>query len=251
MAVSDVSIRTRGSDLRFVRDLGAGEYTLNGVPTGVGYATPRTGNLRYYDGTSSGASSLFVDHGQYDPASGGVYIADYYWQNPQLLFYPAGICNNNPPSPPGCAGLSGIAFDPINDSLWVSAKGSTIVQEYSFGGTLLASFNAQDPFNPGYNAALGVDPADHTLWTTTGGSNFLRQYSLDPFTLGVQLQSGTPNGLPPGFYESADFQQQVPEPTSFLLVTTGITALIRFRRHHLPRSPTALFFSFGRAFGQK
>jgi hypothetical protein len=219
LAVSQ-TIRTRASDLRSGTDLGAGEYTLSGIPTGVGYATPATGNLRYYDGTSDGFHNYFVDHGQNDPLTGGVYRTDYYWQTPEFLFSPFGICNN--PSPPGCWGLSGIAYDPNNSSLWVSAKGSTMIQDYALNGTLLTEFDAPDL--AGYNAALGFDQADNTLWMTTGGSNILRQYSVDPATFGQLEQRGIPLGLPAGLFEAADFQE-TPEPASFVFLVSILLSL--------------------------
>jgi hypothetical protein len=204
LAVSK-TIRTRASDLRlgFVSfGAGAGEYTLSGVPTGYGYETPPTGNLRYYDGTSDGVFDYFVDHGQDDPLTGGVYRADYFWQDPQWLFYPQAVCNDD--SPIGCHGLSGIAYDPKTKSLWISGKQKGVIGNYSLTGDFLASFDAFDP--AGYNAALAVDPDDHTLWMTTGGSGLLRQYSLDPATFGQLLQSGTPAELLFGGFESAEFQ---------------------------------------------
>jgi hypothetical protein len=213
--------------LRFfggVPDNRAGEYTLSGSPTGHGYTTPATGNLRYYDGTSDGRYNYFVDHGQDNPLTGGVYRTDYYWQDPQWLFYPQAICQD---PLPGCHGLSGIAFDPRNNSLWVSARGNTWIGDYSLDGILLAAFNAFDPDPFGYNAALGVDPKDHTLWLANG-SNVLRQYSLDPLTLGTLLQSGTPGGLPAGVYESGEFDP-VPEPATIVLLLPVI-ALLGSRR---------------------
>lgn len=227
LAVSD-TIRTRAGDLRFGTGGQAGVYTLSGTPTGTAYQTAPTPDLVYYDGTSSGSVNYFVDHGQVNPANGGVYRAGYYWENPQLLFYPQGICNN-PPSQPGCWGLWGIAYDPSDGSLWVSAGGSTVIQEYSLSGTLLASFDT-GPL-AGRSAALGVDPADHTLWTVSLGTNELVQYSPDAATLGALLQSGAPAGLPAGWY-SGDFSQ-VPECSSWFpgLTAAALAGLLK-RRHH-------------------
>jgi hypothetical protein len=218
LAVSE-TIRTRASDLRFAGGL-SGEYTLAGAPTGYDYLTPPSGNLRYYDGTSDGLRTYFVDHGQDNPETGGVYVADYYWQQPQWLFYPQAICNSEPQ--PGCHGLSGIAYDKANNSLWISGKGNTMIGNYSLNGVLLAAFDAANSF--GYNAALGVDPMDHTLWVTSGGSNVLRQYSLNGSAFGHLLQSGTPNGLPPeGVYESGEFQiVQCSAPTITALSATPV-----------------------------
>jgi len=72
----------------------------------------------------------------------------------------------------------------------------------------------------GENAALAFDPADHALWLNTAQSNLLRQYSLDGATFGDLLQAGTPNGLPRRFFESGEFKEVVPEPSTLLLLAT-------------------------------
>jgi hypothetical protein len=236
LAVGGGTIRTRAGLLSGGPDGLSGEYTLDGIPTGTSYLTPPSGSLRYYDGTSSGPTNFFVDHGVPE-FFGGVYKADRRWQDPQFLFYAQGICDH-PPDQPGCHGLSGVAFDPLNHSLWVSSRPDSRIQEYSMGGKLLAQFTFADPFS--YNAALGVDPMDHTLWMTTGGTGFLRQYSLDPSTFGMLLQSGIPAGLPDGrfLFDSGDFNH-VPEPSSALLIAAGISALAALRcalRRKRPRS---------------
>ena len=220
LAIVGNTVRTRASDLRSFPDAGAGEYMLNGLPTGNSWTTPPTGNLRYYDGTSDGSFTWFVDHGQDSPEQGGVWRADASWQNPMLLFSPQGICNN---APPGCHGLSGIAYDSLTKSLWVSARGDTRVQNYSLEGALLGEFDAR---SFGYNTALAVDSADHTLWMTTGGGNTLRQYSLDT---GLLLQEGVPAGLPDAsdVYQAAEFA--VPETSSLGLVLWGLMALAAAR----------------------
>jgi len=200
LAVSE-TIRTRADDLRRHPDpAAAGEYTLAGDPTGNRYDTPYTGDGRYYDGASDGVHNYFVDHGPMYPLNGGVYRTDYFWQNPEWLFYPQEICNDD--GQDGCHGLSGIAYDPRNNSLWISGKGKSVIGDYSLDGVLLAIFDAY----AGYNAAVGVDPADHTLWVTTSGTNLLRQYSLDPPRFGQLLQYGVPTGLPYLLFESGEFK---------------------------------------------
>jgi hypothetical protein len=199
------TIRTRARYFDYPQvDLGAGEYTLSGIPTGHGYFTPfqPLSAFSVYDGTSDGTYNYFVDHnGAGDLDGGGVYRTDYYWQNPQLLFYPRLLC------PPwlefGCQYLSGIAYDPTNNSLWISSKGSRWIADYSLDGVLLAAFDAS-PYWP--NVGLGLDPADHTLWLTTGGQNVLRQYSLDGATFGKLLQVGLPDGLPSVGENPGEFQ---------------------------------------------
>ena len=197
LAVSQ-TIRTRANELRdhYHDPTLAGEYTLAGEPTGYSYYTPFSGSGRYFDGTTDGVNNYFVDHGPVDPRDGGVYRADYFWQNPAWLFNPQEICvdlyGNG-----GCGGLSGIAYDPTNNSLWITSKANSLIGDYSMDGVLLAIFDT----NTG-NAAAAVDPADHTLWATSYWSGAWKQYSLDPPTLGQVLQSG--NGCP--VTESGEFQ---------------------------------------------
>ena len=211
LAVANGTVRTRGSDLRFNPGLInlAGVYTLTGNPTGYDYATPYSGSGRYYDGTSDGYYNYFVDHGADVATNGGVYRTDLDWRDPKRVFYPSSTCGN---PPPGCWGLAGIAYDPINHSLWVSSRPTGEIGEYSLTGALMATF-----IGAGGIPALGVDPADHTLWATNG-SNTLFQYSLDQATLGVLLQSGIPDGLPSGTYESGDFGVITPEPATFAML---------------------------------
>ncbi|MBI2681576.1 MAG: hypothetical protein HYX25_11300 [Candidatus Solibacter usitatus] len=212
LAVSE-TIRTRAR-YTFSEDLQAGEYTLSGNPTGHSYFTPRIPELFYsiYDGTSDGLNNYFVEHGQF--FFSGVYRTDYYWQNPELLFTAGPY-------------LTGIAYDPTNNSLWISSPGPWI-QDYSMDGTLLAEFDSGNPSDFGYylgkNTGLGLDPADHTLWITSDLTSVLRQYSLDGATFGELLQIGRPDGLPPGAFDSGEFQEPVPEPATFLLLLAVIAA---------------------------
>ena len=252
LAVSE-TIRTRARYLAG-GDLAAGEYTLLGNPTGHSYSTPLIPYSAFsvYDGTSDGTYNYFVDHngGMGDqPGNGGVYRTDYYWQDPELLFYPRFLC---PEYQFGCQGVSGISYDPTNNSLWISSKPDTWIADYSLSGVLLAAFDTRiwdyriyPPGFAGYNAALALDPADHTLWLTSGGTNLLRQYSLDRATFGDLLQMGTPSGLPGAssceycgpfvnapYYESGEFRDAAPEPATFVLLLPVIAVIgFRIRSH--------------------
>lgn len=227
IAVSS-TVRTRSGDLRFSPDLGEGEYTLTGIPTGHGYFTPPSGSNRVYDGTTDGVLNYFVDHGA-DPELGGIYVADYFWQNPEFLF-----CE-------GCDGLSGITYDPYNNSLWVLGRTGGIT-DYSLTGEFLAEFSLANAY-PGLTvySALALDPNDHTLWLVSSPfppspSPFylLEQYSLAPATFGQLLQSGLPNGLPCCFQDGGEFSEEiVPEPVPLILVLTGLAGVIVARK--LPR----------------
>ena len=206
LAVSD-TIRSRARYRSMPEDLAAGEYTLSGEPTGHTYITPRLplSAFSVYDGTTDGMYNYFPDHnGGLAEGSGGIYRTDYYWQNPQFVFYPQFF---RPPSFEfGSQGVSGIAYDATNNSLWLSSKPSSWIADYSLDGVLLSVFDTGTQGPGEYNAALGVDPADHTLWLITNPTGLLRQYSLDGPTFGHLLQSGTVAGLPIQWVDSGEFQ---------------------------------------------
>ena len=225
------AIRTRAGDLRFDADARAGSYLRVQTPEGAfvtptgGYFTPWSGSGRVYDGTTDGHVNYFVDHGG-SPGEiyAGVYVADYSWQNPSLLFGLSG-------------GWSGIAYDPYDNSLWLSWRSGGIA-EYSLTGDYLAGF----PTSVGYISALGLDPMDHTLWMFALDSGYpqpyvaqfaLAQYSLAPYSFGELLQIGLPDGLPPCCYDAGEFAVPgpiIPEPGTLILALTGMAGLIAARR---------------------
>jgi len=226
--ISSEEIRTRAGDLRFDTDLGAGSYLRVQTPGGAvvlptgGYFTPWSGSGRVYDGTTDGQVNYFVDHGaSQSGAEAGVYVADYYWQDPRPLF--VGL------SP----GLSGIAYDPYDNSLWLSWRPGGIAK-YSLTGDYLAGF----PTNIGAVTALGLDPKDHTLWMFASyfepwlPHDLLAQYSLSPGSFGQLLQMGLPAGLPECCYDAGEFAipGPIPEPGTVILAMTGIAGLIAARR---------------------
>ena len=137
------------------------------------------------------------------------------WQNPTELF--------SVTAPGYSEEYLGIAYDPKNNSLWVSGWDPlTTINDYSLTGALLSSFSTGHD----RNAALGYDPADNTLWLTNDASNLLEQYS----TTGTLLQRGTPTGLPSSnSYFSGDFSitapSAVPEPASILLLATIVAGI--------------------------
>jgi len=198
----------------------AGQYTLGGTPTGVSWLSGitlanRTSSVTY-DGTSDGRYNYTVEYSG-RPIAGGstedVIRFDQNWQNPTSLF--------SVQSRPGAgAEWLGIAYDPRNNSLWVSGWGMTTINDYSLSGTLLSSFNTDHCCS----AALGFDPADGTLWLSYFETNQLEQWS----TGGVLLQSGSPGGLPGGYYLSGDFPEaaaSIPEPSSVSLLGGAVIAL--------------------------
>ena len=171
---------------------------MNGTSTGTSWSgTPllpgETGNA-FYDGTSDGNQNYTVEYLSVTDAglsTPNVIATDLNWQNPVALF-----------SIPGAHALDylGIAYDPTNDSLWLSGYNTDVIADYSLTGTLLSSFStgtgAQSIF------ALGLDPADETLWFSLDQTNMLYQYSRS----GVLLQNGLA-GLPRCCYFSGDFAE--------------------------------------------
>lgn len=200
-----------------------GQYTLNGTPTGLTESHPTPAGVEdetSLDGTSDGLYNYYVQYFGQD--SHGNHIENVYqtsltWQNPTELF--------SVQTAPGSAyQYLGIAYDPTNQSLWISGNSSGAIKDYSLSGTLLHSFSS----GHNQNAALGYDQADNTLWISDGQTNLLEQYS----TTGTLLQSGTPTGLPYDWYLAGDFSSGtgVPEPTYIPLLVTMVGAIVLTRR---------------------
>jgi hypothetical protein len=195
-------------------------------------ATSSSPKRQLSDGTSDGTRNYTVDQ-----INANVIATDLNWQNPSVLF-----------SLPGSGrDYIGVAYDPRNNSLWISGYETDVIADYSLNGTLLSSFNTGLPISPyitgAYGAqALAFDPADSTLWFAYSGFNTLYQYS----TSGVFLQSGIPNGLPTYFNtggnDAGDFAEpvpSVPEPTSFALLGSGLIGLTMMRRRKLSRTASS------------
>lgn len=193
------------------------QYTLAGVPTGNTdfFAAPPNTTLELsYDGTSDGTYAYYVDDLSFinGVTSWNVYRANLDWSNPVLLFAPGGSF------------WQGIAYDPDNQSLWLSR--SNFMGDYSLDGSLITSFTTSVS-----GRALGYDPADGTLWTFSSASFF--QYS----TSGVLLQTGSIAGVAGGVYAGEILNTDppsdpaVPEPGSFsLLVCCAVLGVVQWRR---------------------
>jgi len=194
----------------------AGEYSLSGTPIGSWSDTPPLAGestSEVTDGTSDGTSNYAVEY-QNSNGTENVIVTNLDWQNPTVLFQ---ICS--------CSeDYSGIAYDPANNSLWISGYFLDTISDYSLTGTLLSSFTT----GLLRMTALGFDPADGTLWFSNHQSSTLYQYS----TSGTLLQDGTPSGLPSDYNLSGDFAEvapsSIPEPSSLVMFGTALAGVVSF-----------------------
>jgi hypothetical protein len=187
------------------------EYTLGGVFTGTTYPYP-VPNAAFYDGTTDGTHNYSVDYG-----NGGVWQFDSAWANPVSLF--ATAVND-----------LGITFDPLDNTLWVSAFNGNTVTHYSLAGAVLGSFVGPTSSL----TSLALDPADGTLWMgsqATQGTFY--QYSRAGAPLGtVTYTELVPQNTLGGEFASGG-AAAVPEPGSLAMLGAcglGLLGIRRLRR---------------------
>lgn len=230
----NLAVTNRVTTNGFGSDFGlgsAGQYTLNGVPTGLSHAAQATPGFNFEvqdDGTSDGRSNYTVQYFATDSrgaAVENVIRTDANWQNPVPLF-----------SVPSAPGFLGISYDRNNNSLWLSGWATKTISDYSLSGKLLSSFSTDSITMD----ALGFDRADNTLWVSLAETDFLEQWS----TSGVLLQTGVPTGLPSFHYFAGDFAEGVPEPIALSVFGAGLVGAVVMRR---PRSQHRSAFVLRRA----
>ncbi len=184
------------------------QYALDGTQLGGTYFNPEFEDL--YDGTTDGAGRNWaIAHNDFDNPQFTVVVGDQDWGGLKPAFQP----NRR---------SSGITYDPVNDSLWVTnTQGfADRVQQYKTDGTFVSEFNISIP--GGY--AIAYDAADDTLWVVESfGTPSIHQFDKN----GKNLQNLTIGGIS-NTVLGAEFAQRVPAPGAAGLL--GVAAIVAGRR---------------------
>jgi hypothetical protein len=188
------------------------EYDLNGVATGVTFPGANTAGIdQLLDGTTNGVWNFAVQCCS-DSGTNKIWRASTTWQNFEQVGELAG---------PG----SGIAFDPVTNSLFALTFNSPTLYQYSLSGTLLNAYNLVGP-----NAALAYDAASDTLFGYQNGTSTIYQFTktgaiLDSWEF-AQLDGSNIWGGEITSFDSA----AVPEPGFAGLTGAAFAAIIWSRR---------------------
>ena len=193
-------------------DRGAGigaEYTSTG--TLIAATTGHSAGGRHFDGSTDGTSNYSWDF------DGGVaYRHNADWSGSSILF---SLGNSQ-------GERLAITYDNVNNSLWIAGWSGSIgstIENYSLGGTLLSSFAV--PVSE--IAGLGMDYTDNTLWFGTQNDLDITRTLYQFSRTGTALSTDTYAALAGQNFLGGEFDfAVVPEPSSFLLLVVGLTALM-------------------------
>ncbi len=184
------------------------EYTLSGTPTGPTYSLPSPIGSAW-DSTTDGVHNYLLDF-----AGGAVYQTGLDFSSPVALF--GGL---------GGSAYLGIAYDPTNNSLWVSGWSTNQVIDFSMSGTQLSSFAAAPA--SGLLTSLALEPATGTLWMGTQNTGIFYQFSKT----GVLLQTVTVPALLSIDILGGEFAfTAIPESSPLVLLSLGLLTLAGIRR---------------------
>jgi hypothetical protein len=197
-----------GTTIKFIGQEGGQtgrEYALDGTLLGGTYTNPSFEDL--YDGTTDGGGRNWaIAHNDFDDPQFTVVVGDQDWGGLAPAFTPT-------------RRSSGITYDPVNDSLWVTnTEGfGTFVQQYKTDGTFVSEFPIAIP--GAY--AIAYDSADDSLWVIESfGSPIIHQFDKN----GTNLQNLTIGGISNQVL-GAEFSQRIPGPgAAGLLGLAGIVA---------------------------
>jgi hypothetical protein len=196
----------------FVAGAIGAEYSLTGVSTGATYLN--TVGCCFRDGTTDGVYNYAIRDIVGDNV---IYRFSRDWADPELVVIPG----------PGLGEVTGITFDPRNNSFWIS--GESGIFNITLDGDLLGAILPDTISIPA--GALAFDPADNTLWVASNFGSTLQQFSSaggferrDPIDSFVLTSVGS--------FRGAEFALAVavPEPASWALMIGGLGLLGVMRR---------------------
>ena len=191
-------------------DAGAVEYTLGGTPTG----NSGTGGNNFSQLLDGATGRNGTNYGIECCGANSVTAANADWGNQVVLF----------DLPQGMEG-SGIAFDPLDDSLYLSAFDGTIYH-YGLDGSFLGSFGVGQ-----FLIGLAYEQATDTFWGFNRSTFNLVQFDRT----GAVLQDVDIPGFFPGNPWAGEMAfLDVPEPGTLALLGLGFAGLGLSRR----RRPT-------------